>query len=189
MPPPRLRQLAKRAGIDAGYASRLVDFLDREALITRDERGAITGSDWRALIRRWAEAYSPLEGGRVAWYLAPRGLPAVLERIKGLSTRYALSGSWAAAQFAPVAATRLILCYGDDTDDLARALDLRRSDTGANVALAAPFDPVVYERTQGVAVVSPSQTAADLLNMPGRAPNEADALKEWMQENEHVWRH
>jgi hypothetical protein len=29
------------------YASRIVDFLDREALITRAARGPITGVDWQ----------------------------------------------------------------------------------------------------------------------------------------------
>jgi hypothetical protein len=191
-PPMGLRSLAKRAGIDAGYASRLVDFLDREALITRDPRGAIAASRWQDLIRRWAQAYSPLERERVIWYLAPRGLPAILNRLKNLSARYAISGSWAASQLAPVAATRLILCYSDDREGLARMLDLRLTDTGANVALATPFDPVVYDRTlsrDGITIAAPSQIAADLLNTPGRGPNESDALMEWMEANESVWRH
>ena len=58
-PPVGVRELAKRAGIDAGYASRLIDFPNREALITRAPRGAITRSDWQGLIRRWVEVYSP----------------------------------------------------------------------------------------------------------------------------------
>ncbi len=47
--PVGLRELAKRAGVDPGYASRVVDFLDREALVTRTPRGPITAVDWRAL--------------------------------------------------------------------------------------------------------------------------------------------
>jgi len=191
-PPVGVRELAKRAGIDAGYASRLIDFLDREALVVRDQRGSITRSDWEALIRRWAQTYSPLDRSRVAWYLSPRGVTSALERIKDVSTRYAISGSWAAAQFAPVSPTRLMLCYSDDIENLARTLDLRPTDTGANVVLASPFDPVVYERTlikNGILITAPTQIAADLLSTPGRGPNEADALMDWMKENENVWRH
>jgi hypothetical protein len=191
-PPIGLRELAKRAGIDAGYTSRLIGFLDREALVVRDSRGAITGTEWKGLIRRWAQAYSPLEKSRVRWYLAPRGMTPLLERMKTISSRYAISGSWAAAQYAPVSATRLILCYSDDTEELARVLDVRPTESGANVALAVPFDSVVYERTatrDGVNVTAPSQIAVDLLGTPGRGPNEADALMDWMQENEDVWRH
>jgi len=190
-PPMGVRQLAKEAGIDAGYASRLIDFLDREALITREKRGAVIRSDWAALIRRWSQAYSPFEKARVTWYLAARGMAQVLERLKNLSTRYAVSGSWAAAQLAPVSPTRLILCYGDDPEALARALDVRVAEAGANVALAAPFDPVVYERTSqkdGIIITAASQIGADLLSSPGRGPIEAEALMNWMQDNENAWR-
>ena len=190
-PPLGLRELAKRAGIDAGYASRIIDFLDREALVVRKERGPITEVDWPALIRRWSEQYSPLRPERVSWYLAPRGATPLLEKLKTVSAPYAVSGSWAAAQFAPVSPTRLFLCYADDTPVMARDLDLRQTETGANIALVVPFDPVIYERTvekKGIRVVAPSQIAADLLGSPGRGPNEAEALIEWMRENEHAWR-
>jgi hypothetical protein len=190
-PPLGLRELAKRAGIDAGYASRLIDFLDRDALVVRKERGPITEVDWPALIRRWSEEYSPLRPERVSWYLAPRGLGSLLEKLKKLSTRYAISGSWAAAQFAPVSPTRLFLCYADNAPEIARLLDLWQTETGATIALAVPFDPVIYERTvekQGARVVAPSQIAVDLLGSPGRGPNEAEALIEWMRENESAWR-
>lgn len=57
--------------------------------------------------------------------------------------------------------------------------------------LAEPFDPVVYERTrerEGVTCVAPSQNAADLLTSPGRGPNEAQELMDWMGKNEGAWR-
>jgi hypothetical protein len=190
-PPVGIRELAKRAGIDAGYASRLVDFLDRETLVTRDPRGAISRVDWMALIRRWSEAYSPYERNRVSWHLAPRGIAQAVERLKKESRRYAVSGSWAAAQLSPVAPPRILFCYSDETEDLAHALDVRSVETGANVALVTPFDPVVYERVSekgGVTITAASQIAADLLRSPGRGPNEAEALMEWMQGNEDTWR-
>jgi len=191
-PPLGLRELAKRAVVDAGYASRIVDFLDREALVVRKPRGPITGADWPGLLRRWSQEYSPFQRGRVKWFLAARGLAQVTDKLPALSTRYAVSGSWAATQFAPVAPPRLFLCYTDDISNLAGALDLRPADAaGSNVALVTPFDPVVYERTsqlKGITVAAPSQIAVDLLTSPGRGPNEAEALLEWMRENEHAWR-
>ena len=51
-PPVGLRELAKRAGVDPGYASRVVELLDREALVTRTPRGPITAVDWRGLLTR-----------------------------------------------------------------------------------------------------------------------------------------
>ena len=76
-PPVGLRELAKRAGVDPGYASRVVDFLDREALITRTPRGPVTAVDWRALLNRWSQEYSPFRRQGATMYLAARGIPAV----------------------------------------------------------------------------------------------------------------
>jgi hypothetical protein len=72
-----------------------------------------------------------------------------------------------------------------------KQLDLRPTDAGANVALLIPFDDVVYERTSkknGITCVALSQVVADLITSPGRGPNEAQALMEWMQNNEDPWR-
>ena len=61
--------------MDAGYASRIIDLLDREALVVRKPRGPITSADWPALLQRWSQEYSPLKPpGRVSWYLAARGI-------------------------------------------------------------------------------------------------------------------
>jgi hypothetical protein len=190
-PPVGLRELAKRAGVDPGYTSRVVDVLNRDALVVRTARGPITDIDWPALLRRWSQAYSPFQRQDLAWYLAARGLAPVTEKLKTVSAPYAVSGSWAATQFAPVAPTRLLLCYADDPEALARDLDVRPTEAGANVALVTPYDPIVYERTsqkKGVTVAALSQIAVDLLTSPGRGPNEGEALIEWMRANEHVWR-
>lgn len=190
-PPMGLRELAKRAGVDAGYASRIVDFLDREALVVRAPRGPITTIDWPSLLRRWSQEYAPLQQTRVTWYLSARGISPLIEKLGRVSMLYAVTGSWAAAQFAPVAAPKLLMCYAEDAANLATALDLRPSDAGSNVALLSAFDPVVYERTmrqKGILITALTQVAADLLTSPGRGPNEAQALMDWMQENENVWR-
>ncbi len=188
--PVGLRELAKRAGVDPGYASRVVDFLDREALVTRTPRGPITAVEWRALLNRWAQEYSPFRRPGATMYLAARGIPAVTERLKQLEVRYAVTGSWAAAEVAPVAPPRLLTVYVDRPRDVEQALDLRPAEAGANVALFTPFDDIVFERTsvtKGVTIAAISQIAADLLTSPGRGPNEAEALMQWMQENEEAW--
>ena len=68
---------------------------------------------------------------------------------------------------------------------------MRPAETGGNVVLAEPFDPVVFERTfvrDGTTFVAPSQIVVDLLTAPGRGPNEAEALMAWMAESEDKWR-
>ncbi len=190
-PPVGLRELAKRTGVDPGYTSRVIDFLDREALVTRTPRGPITAVDWRGLLNRWSQEYSPFRRQGATMYLAARGIPAVTERLKQLKARYAVTGSWAAAEVAPVTAPRLLTLYVDRPRDVEHALDLRPAEAGANVAVFTPFDDVVFERTStmnGVTIAAISQVAADLLTSPGRGPNEAEALMQWMQENEDAWR-
>lgn len=154
-------------------------------------RGPITAVDWPALLRRWSQEYTPLERRRVAMCLAPRGLASVIEKLRTISGDYVVSGSWAASQFAPVAPPRLLLLCANRQTAVARDLQIRPTDAGANIALAIPFDDVVFERTSrknGVTFAALSQVAADLLTSPGRGPNEAEAFMAWMSEHENVWR-
>lgn len=184
--PVGLRELARAAEVDAGYVSRVVEFLNREALVTRTRRGPIIAVDWVALLKRWGQEYSPYDRRRVRWYLAPRGLNDVLERLKVNDERYVVSGSWAAAQYAPVAPPRSLLVYATLNARTAAALDLRPAEAGANVAVTTPFDEVVFERTaqkRGVCIAAPSQVVVDLLTSPGRGPAEAEALIEWMRDH------
>jgi hypothetical protein len=190
-PPVGLRELAKRAGVDPGYASRVVELLDREALVTRRPRGPITAVDWRGLLTRWAQEYSPFRRQGASMYLAARGVPPLIDKLKQSKTPYAVTGSWAAAEVAPVAPPRLLQVYVERPREVEKTYGLRPAEVGANVALLTPFDQVVFERTSmknGVTIAAISQVAADLLTSPGRGPNEAEALMQWMQENEDAWR-
>jgi hypothetical protein len=169
-----LRELAKRAGVDPGYTSRIVEVLNRDALVVRTALGRT---------RRFS--------GGTSRGTSPRAVMHRLPRSSKRFPHYSVSGSWAATQFAPVAPTRLWICYADDPEALARELDLRPTEAGENVTLVTAYDPIVYERTSrknGVTVAALSQIAVDLLTSPGRGPNEGDALIEWMRANEDVWR-
>ena len=58
--------------------------------------------------------------------------------------------------------------------------------------LAGPALDVVFERCltnkEGVVVAAPTQVAVDLMTGPGRSPNEAEELLDWMRRNEQSWR-
>ena len=102
-----------------------------------------------------------------------------------------MTGSFAGAQVTAIAVPRLLAVYVDDIGTAAEALSLRRADTAANVILARPFDPVVYDRgpeNKGVKYAAFSQVAADLLTGPGRGPAEGEELIRWMHEHEDDWR-
>jgi len=189
--PPRVRALAMEAGVDPGYVSRVLSLLQDEALVDRTPRGILERVDWEKLIRRWAQEMPFVKRGTLATYIDPRGLAALVGRLGAATGRYAVTGSMAANQWAPLAPTRLLTIYTDDAAGFAGTLGLRPTDTGTNVMLVEPKDDYVYRGSSlrdGVSYVAPSQAAADLLSSPGRGPSEAEELIDWMRQNEGVWR-
>ena len=146
---------------------------------------------WRRLIQRWADDYSFVGSNHVTTYLDPRGLGVLRDRLATATFRRALTGSFVATEIAPVVSPGSLACFVDDPDAVAGELALRPAESGGNVMLAAPFDPVVYQRpwrAGPLPMASLSQVAVDLLTGPGRGPAEATALLDWMERNESVWR-
>jgi hypothetical protein len=192
-PPYGVRDLAAAADLNPGYVSRLLDALDREALIDRDARGPVRSVDVSALLRRWAESYDVFKANNAAAFLAAAGPAAALERLAGDAGagRVAVTGSFAAVRRAPVAAPAFLTVYCTDVAAVANELRLLPADTGANVALLRPYDPVVWigtDRDDGLTYAAVSQVAIDCLTGNGRMPAEGDALLGWMSENEPQWR-
>lgn len=190
-PPYGVRDLAARTDTAPASVSRVLGLLDREGLVERTRRGQVLDANWAKILRRWAEDYDLVASNRTSTWLAPRGLDRVLGRLARQRPRYAVTGSFAAARLAPVAAPRLLTLFVDDAAEAARRLDLRPAEAGANVLLAEPGDPVVFDRTidrDGLRLAGPSQIAADLLTSPGRGPAEAEALLGWMKDHEDAWR-
>lgn len=189
--PPGVRELAARSRANPGYVSRLLAWMDREALVERRGRGLLVAVDWQRVLRRWAED-APLESrGSQTFVLAPRGLPDLLKRLAPFRGRYALTGSLAASVLAPVAPAKLATLYVDGPEQALDELDLRVAETGANALLIEPVDPVAYDgarRVDGLTYVAVSQAAADLLTAPGRGPAEGEALITWMAQHEESWR-
>jgi hypothetical protein len=189
-PPYGVRKLWQLSGTSLASTSRIVDFLDKEALVQRDERGGLADVDWPALLLRWTENYGFQTSNAVTAGFEPRGIQRVLETLANTSARYAITGSLAATRFASVADSPLAMIFTDEPDRLADELSLRSSGP-PNVLIAKPFDSVVYERDVnegGLTFASASQTAADLFTSPGRGPAEGEALLEWMKGNQDAWR-
>ncbi|MCC7370314.1 MAG: hypothetical protein IT306_17955 [Chloroflexi bacterium] len=169
----------------------MLGLLDREALIIRAPGGAVTDVQWADLIQRWVQDYSFTKGNTVTTYLEPRGLNALLAKLRQADQRYAVTGSMAACVIAPVAAPRLLSIYVERPDVAAEVLALRPAERGANIVLAEPFNPVVFDRMRivdDIQYAAPSQVAADLWNGPGRSRDEAEALLDWMALHDDAWR-
>ena len=189
-PPYGVRELAQSTGASAPTLSRVLDLLEREAIVTR-VRGAVSTVDWRGAIRRWAEDYDQTNSNTPTTVLQPRGLPALENKLRATNFAYAATGALAAQRFDPIAPARLATIYVTDPSKAIDGLDLRETEAGANVVLLEPLDPVVFDRMverDGLRCVAPSQLAVDLLTGPGREPSQGEEMLAWMKRNEHVWR-
>jgi len=191
--PWKIRDLVTASASSTGSVYRVVEFLEAEALANREDGGLITIPDWPALLRRWSDDYQFLHTNTVTQWIAPRGIEAFLDRVRKYEMRdYAITGSIAAATWAPYAPVRSAMIYSPNPERVAEAWGLRATDTGANVILARPTYDVLVERAidrpDGLRIAAPIQVAADLMTGPGRAPSEAEELVEWMKRNEQLWR-
>ena len=192
-PPLGVRQIADIARTDPGNVSRLLELLEREALIRRSPEGGVQDVAWDELLEAWSRDYSLTRSNRVRLYLDARGTNNFLRGLRTLprNLRYAVTGSFAAARLAPVAPAKLAVAYVDDAAAAADELGLLPAESGANVTLVEPRGEFPYERAVDdgdLVYVAPSQAVVDLLTGPGRNPAEADELLSWMRRNEDVWR-
>jgi len=188
-PPFGTRELAGATSASAATLSRVLELLEREAIVTRQPRGPVLAVDWQAAIRRWAEDYDQTNSNTATMFLDPRGIPSIEKKLQSTKLTYTATGAFAAQRFNPIAPARTATLYVNDVTGAADRLGLRETDAGANVVLLEPFDPVVFERTttrDGLRCVTPSQLAVDLLTGPGREPSQGEEILEWMKDN--AWR-
>lgn len=190
-----VRSLVEASGASTGATYRVLEFLREEQLAEQNSRGEWSTPDWPRLLQRWSKDYSLLNSSRTATFIEPRGLPALMNRIseqKDKAGRYAITGSVAAAQWAPYAPTRAAMIYVESIEQASSAWKLRPTESGANVVLAEPKYSVVFEGSTvadgGYVTANVVQVAVDLLTGPGRNPSEGEELIEWMRSNEQAWR-
>ncbi len=189
-PPYGVRELAQSTHVSAPTLSRVLDLLEREAIVTRI-RGAVSAVDWQGAIRRWTEDYDQTESNTSTLALEPRGLQALQKKLRATKLAYVATGAFAAQRFDPIAPARLAAIYVSDAIEFIDHMDLRETEAGANVLILEPLDPVVFDRVihrDGLRCVAPSHLAADLLTGPGREPSQGEEVLNWMEKNEHVWR-
>ncbi|GAB3908344.1 hypothetical protein GCM10027612_82590 [Microbispora bryophytorum subsp. camponoti] len=141
-----VRELVEVAGVSTGSTYRVIEFLETEGLATRNSSGAVIVPDWVALLRRWSEDYGFVRNSHVTRWIAPRGLSYLLQQAAESSVRYAVTGTLAAATWAPYAPARSAMIYTSDAERSAQLWELRPADAGANVMLAEPEIDVVFAR-------------------------------------------
>lgn len=187
--------IARAANVNEGYLSRILDTLVEEGLIDR-ERTGVTRVDWPAMLQRRARALDLFRPAGTYRYVARQGTSAVIDRLRSRpharGRRPTVTGSFAAARIAPVAAPALLAVYAMDPRALADELALLPAESGADTVLIRPENDVAFARAVadgGMAWAAPSQVAIDCLAGGGRMPSEGEALIGWMRENESEWRY
>jgi hypothetical protein len=195
-PPYTGAEVARIANVNEGYLSRILDTLADEGLIDRERSGPVTRVDWPALLRRRSQALDLFRPAGTYRYVARQGASALLDRLRNgtpsgprLPT---VTGSFAAARLAPVAAPTLLVVYTPNPRDLGSELELLPAEAGADTVLILPDNEVAFARSKrdgGVAWAAPSQVAIDCLAGTGRMPSDGAALIAWMQDNEDRWRY
>ncbi|GAC1340168.1 MAG: hypothetical protein NVSMB29_08640 [Candidatus Dormibacteria bacterium] len=187
-------EIARAAGVNEGYVSRIIDTLVDEGLVERERAGPVTGVDWPRLVRRRAQALDLFRANGSYRYIARQGVAELVERLRSRSPddpAPTLTGSFAASRLAPVAAPALLAVYSMAPRQLETELELLPAETGADVVLIRPDNLVAFARSQadgGIAWAAPSQTAIDCLSGSGRMPSEGEALIQWMRQDEARWR-
>lgn len=191
-------QLMSVAETSSGVTYRTVDYLERENLLSIEKlktdgqsKRVVTHVEWRKILFAWSKDYSYQRDNSVQNYIEPRGIDEVLRKLKEFDPEeYVITGSVAADRLAPYAVCKQINLYAKYPADIAKALELRPVQSGANVQIASTKFNVVFARStkiNGLNFASPSQIAVDLLSGPGRNPVEGEALMDWMEKNKNEW--
>ncbi len=191
-PPYTAGDLTSALGVDDGYVSRILRVLTDERLITRSPRGPVTDVDWEPLLRQLTTTCSLFAANETSMWVASSGPERLIRDLSGLNFgKWAVTGSFATSSIVSVAAPQVAVIYAQDPERLAKVARLLPATSGANIILAKPYDPVVFERgwaDTDFPSVSIAQMAADSLTGNARMPAEGTALLDWMRKNERRWR-
>lgn len=168
--PVGVRDLAGVAGVSPGTVSKVLPTLESYGAVTRDNFARIVDRDRRLLLQRWTQDYDfRTSNRRIEWFLAPRGLRTVFERIHTIPKGFRLSSTGPTAahnyvtsmDLVPVLPLTTAAYYTENLNELGQILGLVQAPqpAAANVILAEPRD----------------LTDADLLPHPD-LPREPDLL-------------
>ncbi|GLZ39844.1 hypothetical protein Acsp05_34680 [Actinokineospora sp. NBRC 105648] len=193
--PTGVRELAFRADVSAATSARVLELLDRDAVIDRSADGVVTSVRKRALLTRWTADYQVMKANEVITTVDPRGISHALEASASLGVRYAVTGSAAARAYLPEGVTPVsplvsLSLYTEDPIQVMDHLRLKKAEHGANVLVMSPYDEVVHARARlvdGLTYAAPAQVVADLLTGAGRSSEEAEQLMSALGETDPGW--
>jgi hypothetical protein len=180
------RELARLAGLDEGFTSRIVHKLEADEHVERDKAGALHVKNADLLLDAWRETYDFTKHrvlhGHITGRSSDEALRRVAEVFKKKKVRCAATGLAAGWLLTKFAGFRLMTVFvaEEPGEEVLSAAGFRREDRGANTWLVVPNDEAVFvgsEARDGVPCVHPVQAYLDLKAQPERAEEAAGELR------------
>jgi len=181
------RELAKSAGLDEGFTSRIVRHLEEQRLVGREASGAVKVADYDAMLDAWREAYDfsrhHIVRGHIAARTSDEVVRSVAGRFKQDKLEHAVTGLAAAWLLNQFAGFRLAVVYVGQmpSTEALRQIGFHEETRGENVWLVVPNDEGVFHgaaEREGIACVHPVQVYLDLKNHPERSAEAAEQLRQ-----------
>lgn len=179
-----VEDLSREAGISIGLTSRVKQALLSEEWIKGENRSFYLVKPEEAL-NQWVNNYSYEKNLEFSFYsgLSEDQLEASIKKeCKKRKYRYGLALFSGARKVAPFVRFMRFFSYIDgNIEKIAKALQMKKVETGANVTLLQPYDEGVFYGLQdinGINVVSDIQLYLDLKSYKGRGEEAAQAIFE-----------
>ena len=176
--------LSREAGISMGLTSRVKQALLSEEWIKQENKSFYLVKPDEVL-NQWVNNYSYEKNSGFSFYsgLSEDQLEtAIKKECEKQKCRYGLALFSGARKVAPFVRFMRFFSYIDgNIENIAKALQLKKVETGANVTLLQPYDEGVFYGLQdinGINVVSDIQLYLDLKSYKGRGEEAAQAIFE-----------
>lgn len=185
----QVQQLARRASVSLGLASKAKNALVNDAYLEERDR-LLFIRDAVKLLQKWSDEYRP-HVRRVQLFAIARPIEIekrLAEWCRENQVTYALTQLTAAWRYSPMVRYDKSVAYidkmmesADSLKSLLQHLDAKEVETGANCILWITDDPAVFtdsKEIDGIRVVSPLQLYLDLMVLPGRGKDAAEEIFE-----------
>lgn len=179
-----VEEISKEAGISIGLASRVKQaLLDLEWIAEEKKRFFLTHPE--KALAEWAAKYSYMASESYSYYSGLKD-DEITASIQGecqkRGWKYGLALFSGARRVAPFVTFPRFFSYIDgDITALAKSLQFKQVESGANVTLLSPYDDGVFyglQDVKGVKVVSSIQLYLDLMSYKGRGEEAAQFIFE-----------
>ncbi len=179
-----VEDLSREASISIGLTSRVKQALLSEEWIKEENKRFYLAKP-QEVLDQWVNNYSYEKNSGSSFYsgLSEDQLEAAIKKeCEKRKYRYGLALFSGARKVAPFVRFMRFFSYIDgNIDDIAKALQLKKVETGANVTLLQPYDEGVFyglRDINGINVVSDIQLYLDLISFKGRGEEAAQAIFE-----------